>query len=509
MLHGTRRIWTGAAAGAGLLAAALVGSGCSSRSGTEAVVAVEPARAGTSPAAAPAAAGADLPCAPGATCLAVDADGKPNPTGTSLAQCQGRFADFVVPATLVPADYPGPWFKLSQDYPAKPPRRGRLPWKRIDFRASAEKADRYLYALRDYALEGMVAADFEPSRNTVRRWFHIPMMNFGPGRREIARGVTRERRLVGPELGLKPGVGVNNYAIGFYNEIGAATIGKVWLASAAPDITLSQFPEGAMVFKVLFSTARAADFQDPPGDILSGAPEWQIATGGGALTTIRLLQMDVAAKDARAGTTGWVYGTFAYDRDAGDADPWRRLRPVGLSWGNDPGYTPADQAAGKPLQEAYVSAAVPAYAKAHLGWAGRVNGPVDNPISACQSCHTTAQYPVDADLAPFNRACDTDAKKLRWFRNLAGNEPFGKIDAATCEPVAVTPPGTALDSSLQMQVAAQSVLQFHDVNPCAPAEPASAAPGAPVQRKAAALTRASTAPRVSRDGFIEEDEEEP
>ena len=29
--------------------------------------------------------------------------------------------------------------------------------------------------------------------------------------------------------------------------------------------------------------------------------------------------------------------------------PQRRLRPVGLSWGNDPGFTPADQAAGKKL----------------------------------------------------------------------------------------------------------------------------------------------------------------
>jgi hypothetical protein len=36
----------------------------------------------------------------------------------------------------------------------------------------------------------------------------------------------------------------------------------------------------------------------------------------------------------------------------------------------------------------------------HLGWLGRLNGPVDNPQSACLSCHGTAQSPVVSPMVP-------------------------------------------------------------------------------------------------------------
>src|SRR5439155_15892921 len=95
-------------------------------------------------------------------------------------------------------------------------------------------------------------------------------------------------------------------------------------------------------------------------------------------------------------------------------------------------------------------------------------GPVDNPISGCLSCHGTAQYPVVAELAPFDKDCDTDAKKLRWFRNFSGKQAFGAIDADTCLPKPVSPAPRSLDFSLQMQVAVQNILQVKDRNPCVP-----------------------------------------
>src|SRR5688572_15740122 len=75
-----------------------------------------------------AAEGAAGPCAPGTTCLDVDADGSLNPEGTSVAQCSGVFPDYIVPKTLLPAGYAGPWFKLSQDFPAALPAPAPLPW---------------------------------------------------------------------------------------------------------------------------------------------------------------------------------------------------------------------------------------------------------------------------------------------------------------------------------------------------------------------------------------------
>jgi hypothetical protein len=200
------------------------------------------------------------------------------------------------------------------------------------------------------------------------------------------------------------------------------------------------------------------------------------------------MQMDVAVRDKNAGVTGWVFGTFAFDRTAKDPSPWNRLRPVGLMWGNDPGYTPADQAAHKPFQEAIISDQIPAYANAHLGWAGRLNGPVDNPASACMSCHATAQYAIDAPLI-FSPSCTTDQQKLLWFRDF-------------CQPVSMSPPAVALDFSLQAEVAIQNVLQYHDLNPCAVS-----APAFEVSRSYHTTLRASNAPHVSRDGFFKNDDE--
>lgn len=405
-------------------------------------------------------------CNPGTRCLPVDTNGNPAPEPAPfVAQCTGKFPDYEVASSYLSGAYTGPWFVLSQNYPAAAPA-DQYPWLTIAF----DKADDYLAALRTYSFDGMIDADFRPENNKVRPWFHMPMMNNGGGRRESIRGLTEERSIKGPELGVKPGTTILNYAIGFYNATGATAIAKAWQGSK-PDISSVQFPQGTMTFKILFSAAKPTDFTDPPGDPMTGAPEFKIMTDAG-VTTVRLLQMDVAAVDNRS-PTGWVFGTFAFDKTATDPVTWMRLRPVGMSWGNDPGYTPADQAAGKALTESRISSQIPLFAKNHLGYAGRTNGPVDNPASGCLSCHGTAEFPIAAELGPFSSKCNTDAKKLYWFRDFPGSVPFGAIDGQTCEPETSKAPLKTLDFSLQMKVAVQNVLQYKAANPCAPA-PASA-----------------------------------
>lgn len=413
-------------------------------------------------------------CAPGTRCLSVNPNGSPGAGAT--AQCTGRFPDFIVESTLLPADFAGPWFVLAQNFPATAPT-GDAPWLTINFMDGVKGANDYLYALRDYSFEGMIEADFQPQKNNVRPWLHMPMMNFERGRREPIHGLTAERSIKGPELGVKPGRTIRNYAVGFYNAAGGTAIGAVWKTDA-PLITKSRFPAGTMTFKILFSDATADDFSG--ADLMQGAPEWTILTTTGP-KKVRLLQMDVSAVDPRS-PTGWVFGTFAFDSAATDPSPWRRLRPVGLSWGNDPKFTPADQQAGKKLKQTTISDQSPAYATAHLGWAGRANGPVDNPISGCLSCHGTAQYPTVADMAPFDENCTTDAQKLRWFRNIKGTQAFGAIDEDTCLQKSVSPAPRSLDFSLQMQVAVGNVLQKKYKNPCA-------APVAPQPAALKALTK--------------------
>jgi hypothetical protein len=434
-------------------------------------------------------------CAPGTQCLSVNTSGSPG-TGFT-AQCSGGlFPDFVFSSSAIPNNFAGPWFKLSQNYPTSAPA-GDAPWLKIDFRKGMKEANDYLYAMRDYSFEGMIEADFIPEKNAIRRWYHMPMMNFGNGRREPIHGLTQERPVTGPELGVKPGVTINNYAVGFYNQPGGVAIGKVWKTND-PAIAQSRFPSGTMTFKILFSDGKPGDFSG--ADPMAGAPSFNILTTSGP-KTVRLLQMDVSAVDARA-LSGWVFGTFAFQPTATDPSPWKRLRPVGLSWGNDPGYTPADQQAGKKLKQTTISDQIPSYAAAHLGWAGRTNGPVDNPASGCLSCHGTAQFPVAADMGPFNASCTTDQQKLYWFRNFKSPTPFGAMDKAACKPIAATPKPVTLDFSLQMQVAVQGVKQFNDNNPCTPTPPAPPMAAAPMAAKKAAAppkpAAYSDAPRIER-----------
>jgi hypothetical protein len=110
--------------------------------------------------------------------------------------------------------------------------------------------------------------------------------------------------------------------------------------------------------------------------------------------------------------------------------------PVGLQWGNDPGVTPAMVASGTTLQETVINPAVlPLNLK--LGWAGRLNGPVDNPVSSCLSCHSTAQVPQGGMVPPFSAG---DAARLNWFRNIKAGDPFD-------------PGRQSTDYSLQLSVA--------------------------------------------------------
>ncbi len=234
----------------------------------------------------PTIAAAAPPCAGAATCIDVTGTGNPSSTGLFVASCEGKFADFIVRKTSLPSGYSGAVFKLSQSYPATLPGPENLPWKTINFKKNAVEATKYLYAVRDYALDGMVAADFRPEANTVRKWYHVPLMNYGGNAREAIRGLTSERVLPVGELGLiKP---ARNYAVGFYNARGGYAIGKVWKDPSKPKASAAKFNSGTVVFKVLFTEADATNFP-PGGDITTDAPAWSIAVAG-QLRQVRLLQ---------------------------------------------------------------------------------------------------------------------------------------------------------------------------------------------------------------------------
>jgi hypothetical protein len=116
--------------------------------------------------------------------------------------------------------------------------------------------------------------------------------------------------------------------------------------------------------------------------------------------------MDFAVRDKRVPGTGRIFGTFQYNGAATGKPGWDNLVPVGVMWGNDPQYTgdactnkqPTETRINPHLKETAINTR-PELPPTHLGWNSRPDGPVDNPVNACVSCHMTAE---SAQVAPMN-----------------------------------------------------------------------------------------------------------
>jgi hypothetical protein len=303
-----------------------------------------------------------------------------------------------------------------------------------------------------------------PANQRSQKWYPAPRMIYGspnaPGTREAAQGMTLERRITVNELGGNIRA-FSNYAVAYYDARGARTYARVW-NTETPGLDRvnrdrMRFAASGMVYKLLYSAGRSSDW---PQDLLAGSLGVRILPRAGGPVDVRLLQIDIAVKDDRAGPTGWYFATYAYDRNAPGNSPWLKMVPVGLMWGNDPG--------GAPLQETWINPSAPAYARTHLGVDGRLNGPVDNPRSACMSCHSTGQAPALADMVP-PPAGPCASRRAGWFRNLTGTQVFGRFDpqggncATSLNGITVT----ASDYSLQLaNTTSRALAGAATFNPC-------------------------------------------
>jgi len=294
----------------------------------------------------------------------------------------------------------------------------------------------YIGALYQYSLDGNVASNWTGAGNKVRPWFHAPWMHFGVKGREFIRGLTRERTTPKAQPGKDGELGplqrscAQNWAVSLFNARGGYQVGQVWRDPASPDPLVAVFPEGTVVVKLLFTAASEAEVP-----YLKGTLEWDVnvndlprsdvdcrSDATRSVQKLRLLQMDLAVKDKRAPITGWVFATMSYDGNSAGGNWFDRMIPVGSQWGNDPNLAPG----GKPM-ESWINPATKT--PQHLGYQGRLNGPVDNPRSACMSCHTTAQVPARSAMTP--PTTGTPADISRWFRNLPGDVAFDNRSIST------------------------------------------------------------------------------
>ncbi len=377
-----------------------------------------------------------------------------------------------------PSQYQGRVFKLSQSFPTSKPAldAGVQKILKIDFRKDWMS---YLLAVRDYVYEGNienrgVSEAFYLEDNKVRDWYHVPWQHWGPQGRDGLHGLTKEGPVMPKVLGPTQTGTWQTYAVGFYNRQGGWAIGQVWKDPENPNLAEMKnggFPVGTVVGKVLFTTAPVAEVP-----FLSAPIEWTAYTTkcfsppktdpastcatDRQMSTVRFIQMDIMVRDPRANATGgWVFGTFVYNGTLANPNMWLNAVPVGIMWGNDPSVTSHSESNPAPvktitnpdLKHTIINPS-PDLPPMHLGWGLRLNGPVDNTLSSCQSCHSTAQYPAISPILPFLYKKDgTTAKPgtpewMRFFRDIGADTPFD-------------PQATSMDFSLQLAASIQNFME--------------------------------------------------
>jgi len=368
-------------------------------------------------------------------------------TSNARAEDQSPFPDFGFMES--PKTYKGPVFKLSQDYPTEKPAEGLPDFfkQRPANPVSTNYADwkPYFTALRDYCFEGNLDVDWRVENNKVRKWYHMPWQHYGAVGREGIHGLTREAPVQPDQLAVGqgqpvPGQNYQTYAVGFFNDLGGYTIGKVWKNHLDPDPGETTkphgFPEGTVISKLLFVDV-------PPEQVpsLVNPQQWQayiqqtFQNTARSIRPVTLIQMDFAVRDNKA-PTGWYFGTFQYNGALNNKNKWDNLIPVGIMWGNDPEITDSTYTNPKPavtkinpqLKESVINPDPHELPPTHLGWNGRLDGPVDNPQSSCMSCHMTAQIPEVSPLSPLfgPKPIPAPGSKewMRWFQNIGCGEPF-------------------------------------------------------------------------------------
>ena len=357
-----------------------------------------------------------------------------------------------------PSGWDGPVFRLSDAYPTSlVDESAAQPWRDSRFDAlfdpstdeptKTKLADEYSWAVMKYIQEGNlggddVEQDWNVCNNEVRGWYHMPFQTYDVlSGREFTHGLTREAPVSfnvkdpdHPDASIT--LNTTMWAVAFFNPTAAYTLGQVWHADgkAVPPTADMSFDEGAVVGKPLFNTsspeqlpmlqnvpAWQANISDPSfcactpasGDECTMVEEsQQCARSTDEWGPVRLLQFDIAVKDSRAQGTEWVFGTFVADgqRKASEPNPWNRITPLGLMWGNDtpPAGKLAHDHPADPKKNGFeeevifwdtvdmlnsAGGEVLAKRPGHLGCNDRLNGPADNANSSCMSCHMTASVP--------------------------------------------------------------------------------------------------------------------
>ena len=286
-------------------------------------------------------------------------------------------------------------FKLSQNYPKALPNNQLPEFYSIDYKKDWRK---YLLSIRSYCYEGNTGVDFRVENNKVRNWYHMPFQHYSANGREGYHGLTREAPVGTNQFGPNQSYSTAGaWAVGFYNDVAGYTIGQVWQDHENPDVTkmTGGFKHGAVLFKLLFTSFPKEVAESQVAFLTNGI--WWDAYGNYVFNNaplsrskiqVVLTQMDVMVRDTNS-ASGWVLGNFQYNGQLNNADKWNNLIPVGVMWGQDPTNNinqsnphPTVTIINTNLKETIINPDPKELPPTHLGWNGRLNGPLDNAMSS-------------------------------------------------------------------------------------------------------------------------------
>lgn len=322
-------------------------------------------------------------------------------------------------------------FVLKADYENAFQAPDERPWQGLDIKNPTE-ALKIAVLAQAHFYQGMFDKKTNPDdffvaqENKTRFWCQVPWMHVGPSGREAIHGLTRERDMKAstqiPVFFNAPAG--SNWGVSYFNSTGCKSLFEIFGSATnpkeEPDFTKSNFDNGTMIVKILFTTSAMKN--------LASAFTWNAnvsepGSNARRIKPVKHIQMDMAIKDvdlkgSSSDVANWVMlgfyfdPNYDYDRDVKPIlkmeNPLKKIanlpagllkmRPMGVQSGLD---APSEQKGVGPIvvgpknksetsSDTKAADTIIFEGARTNGVEGRLNGPADNPKSSCMGCHGTA-----------------------------------------------------------------------------------------------------------------------
>ncbi|MFI5389939.1 MAG: hypothetical protein ACHQYQ_01160 [Bacteriovoracales bacterium] len=349
--------------------------------------------------------------------------------------CNPSFSNTHFPSSLdpIPKDYKGPVFQISDEFPQEIQSEKDIKnWEKFNPISSPQD---YAKNIKEYCLEGQIESNWNGFGNKIRKWYNMPWLHTGNDGREFVWGLTKEPGKIKPFL-FPYGDSAQVWALTLFNPIAGYTLGEVWKNPSSSKMNNIVFRNGAIIFKLIFTTLTPKELPYLEGTLKISAnitsfnqDTFKNPDHPRKIQDLYLVQMDISVKDSRLKNyVGWAMTSFVYNKKNPGKKFLEKLRLVGLQWGNDPLVTIKKYSQGEKIKESYITKFGEGMIK-ETSYNGRLNGLANESKNSCMSCHAFSQYhpilPLHFDLLSellFSKSKNRD----KFFQNIPSGTPYTK-----------------------------------------------------------------------------------